>query len=72
MQRIRTVRILAFAALGVKHAIYLRGFPNAPISGVRISNCTFNNAAEPNVMENVQGLKLTAVKRNGELLTAGN
>ena len=52
-----------------KRAIYLRGFPNAPIIGVRVSNCTFSNAAEPNVVENVRGLKLESVKRNGKVLS---
>ena len=52
-----------------KYALYLRGFKNAPITGVRLSNCTFNNVAQPNVIENVEGLELTGVKRNGQPMT---
>jgi hypothetical protein len=39
-----------------KYALYLRGFKNAPITGVRIVNCKFDNAAQANVIENVEGL----------------
>src|SRR5579872_3085782 len=52
-----------------KNAVPLRGFKNAPITGVRIVNCTFNNVAQPDVVENVEGLQLEGVKRNGQLLT---
>jgi polygalacturonase len=40
-----------------KHALYLRGFKNAPITGVRIVNCKFENVAQGNVIENVEGLE---------------
>jgi polygalacturonase len=52
-----------------KYALYLRGFPNAPITGVRLIDCTFNNVAQPNVIENVGGLELDGVKRNGHPMT---
>jgi polygalacturonase len=49
-----------------KYVLTLRGFKNAPITGVRLVNCTFNNVALPNVIENVHGLQLEGVKRNGQ------
>jgi polygalacturonase len=49
-----------------KRALYFRGFKNAPITGVRIANCTFNNVSEPNVVENVEGLMVDEVKINGK------
>ena len=48
-----------------KHAIYLRGFPDAPITGVRIIDCAFRSAAEPDVIENATGVKYEGVRRNG-------
>jgi polygalacturonase len=51
-----------------KYALYLRGYPNAPISGVRVEHCTFNNVAQPDVIENVAGLELVDDKRNGEVM----
>jgi hypothetical protein len=52
-----------------KRAVYLRGYENAPVSGVRIAHCTFNNVAENDVIENVKGLELDDVKRNGKEMT---
>jgi polygalacturonase len=49
-----------------KRALYLRGYPDAPLSGVRIAHCSFNNVAENDVIENVKGLDLQDVKRNGK------
>jgi len=40
-----------------KHGLTLRGFPNAPITGVRLVNCKFENVAQPDVIENVKGLE---------------
>jgi len=48
-----------------KRAVYLRGYPDAPLSGVRIARCSFNNVAENDVIENVKDLQLEGVKRNG-------
>lgn len=52
-----------------KNAITLRGFKNAPIKQVRIANCTFDNVAKSDIVENVEGLQLENVKRNGRTMT---
>lgn len=49
------------------HALLLRGFKAAPISGVRLENCTFDGVAKPDVLENVTGVELKNVRINGEL-----
>jgi polygalacturonase len=49
-----------------KRAVYLRGYENAPVSGVRIAHCTFDNVKENDVIENVKDLQLDDVKRNGK------
>jgi polygalacturonase len=54
-----------------KYAVYLRGYPEAKISGVRIAHCTFNNVAQADVIENVAGLELIDDKRNGEPMKVG-
>ncbi len=54
-----------------KYAVYLRGYPDAKISGVRIAHCTFNNVAQPDVIENVSGLELVDDKRNGQPMKVG-
>lgn len=49
------------------YALYLRGFPNAPINDVRVIDCTFNNVAKRDVIEHVNGLSLQHVTVNGAL-----
>jgi polygalacturonase len=51
-----------------KYALYLRGYASTPIRDVRLEACTFDNVAQPDVIENVEGLRLTAVKVNGSLI----
>jgi len=48
----------------------LRGFKNAPISNIRLKNCTFENAAKIAVSENVTGLTLEKVTVNGKPVSA--
>ena len=50
-----------------QHALLLRGFKNAPISGVRIQDCTFDGVAKADVLENVKGVELRNVRVNGTL-----
>ena len=52
-----------------RRAVYLRGYPDAPVSGVRIAHCTFNNVAENDVIENVKDLQLDDDERNGKEMT---
>jgi polygalacturonase len=52
-----------------KRAVYLRGYENAPVSGVRIAHCSFGNVAQDDVIENVKDLQLDDVKRNGKEMT---
>jgi hypothetical protein len=55
-----------------KYGVFLRGFENAPISGVHIADCRFNNAAQGNFFGNVQSVRLDNVFVNGRLLTEGD
>ena len=50
-----------------QHALLLRGFKNAPISGVRIENCTFDGVEKDDVLENVKGVELRNVRVNGKV-----
>jgi polygalacturonase len=40
-----------------KYGVTLKGFENAPITGVRLVHCKFENAANPDVIENVKDLQ---------------
>jgi len=63
---VRNVDIRSLTVDKTKYALYLRGFKNAPIEDVRLTNCTFENAASPNVIENVKDLLLRNVRINGK------
>jgi polygalacturonase len=41
------------------YGLYLRGFPNAPITDIRVLDCRFEHVASGNVIEHVIGLDLT-------------
>jgi polygalacturonase len=65
---VRNVELRHISSNKSKHAIYLRGFPNAPIRNVSLEHCYFDNVAMPNVIENVRGLRLSEVKVNGKAI----
>jgi polygalacturonase len=67
------VRDVEVVNLGVKkcaNAWSLRGFKNAPVTNIRLKNCTFENAAKAAVTENVTGLTLENVTVNGKKVSA--
>jgi polygalacturonase len=65
---VRNVDVRSLNLSKAKYALYLRGFKNAPIQDVRISDSNFENVASPNVIENVQSLSLSNVRINGKLV----
>ncbi len=48
-----------------KYALQVRGFKNAPIRDLRLTDCKFDNIADGNVIEHVEGLACSNVKING-------
>ena len=52
-----------------KHVADVQGLTNAPIFNLRLTNCTFENASDPSIVRNVQGLTLDNVKVNGNVIT---
>lgn len=51
-----------------KYGLYLRGYKNAPIRGLTVSDCNFENAGKDNLLENVEAVKMTRVTVNGKTL----
>jgi len=64
----RNIDIQSLTVEKTKYALYMRGFKNAPIENVRLTDCTFANAVSPNVIENVKELSLHNVRINGKLV----
>jgi polygalacturonase len=48
-----------------QYAFLLRGYPHAPITGVRVSDCRFDGVEKPDVIESVTDLQLSNVLING-------
>jgi polygalacturonase len=48
-----------------KYAFLLRGFPESPITNVRVSDCVFDGVQSPDVLEGVRDLVLQNVRING-------
>lgn len=69
---VRDVDIRNLHVRQTKYPVYLRGLRNAPIENVRLTGCTFANAAQPNLVENVNSLVLRDVSVNGQLVKEKN
>ncbi|NUN70648.1 MAG: glycoside hydrolase family 28 protein [Bacteroidetes bacterium] len=66
----RTIVISDLTATKGRHALFVRGYARAPITGLVLTNCTFDGMEQPDVIEHVQGLRFENVRRNGRLLSA--
>jgi len=59
---VRNVELKNIESNKSKFAIWIRGYERSPAVNVNVENCTFNNVAEANVLENVRNLSLINVK----------
>jgi polygalacturonase len=63
---VRNVEMIGVTSRKSRYALYLRGYRHAPLRGIRLEHCSFDNVAEPDVIENVEGLTLNNVRVNGK------
>jgi polygalacturonase len=63
---VRNVEVNNVESNKSKYGIWIRAYDRSPATDVRIQNCTFNNVAEANVIENVKDLSLINVKINAK------
>jgi polygalacturonase len=64
---VRNIDVRNVTSRKSQHALLLRGFRNAPITGVRITDCTFDGVAREDILEHVTGLEQRNVRVNGRL-----
>ena len=50
-----------------QYALLLKGYKNAPIRDIRLKDCVFDGVAQPDVLENVEGLSFENVRVNGSI-----
>jgi polygalacturonase len=63
---VRNVGVRNVTSRKSNYSLLLRGYPHAPISDVRLTDCVFDNVAKPDVLENVKDVVLNNVKVNGK------
>jgi polygalacturonase len=66
----RDVELRGVTSQASKYALYIRGYENAEIADIRVLDCTFNNVANPNVIEHATDVVLRNVRMNGALVGA--
>jgi polygalacturonase len=64
---VRDIDVRTVTSRKSQYAFLLRGYPHAPITGVRVRDCRFDGVEKPDVIESVTGLELTNVVINGRL-----
>lgn len=65
MPTVRNVSVRDVTSQKSNYALYLRGFEKAPITDIRLENCTFENVARASVYEYAHDITLNNVKING-------
>ena len=63
---VRDVEVVNVKVRKCRSAIAIRGYKDAPVRDVRLRDCVFEQAAQPNVLENVEGLTFDKVSINGK------
>jgi hypothetical protein len=69
---VRKIHIENLQSNGGDYALYLRGYERSPVSNITISDSDFSGVADPTLLENVQGLRMTNVTINGESYDTGH
>ena len=65
---VRDIEVRNVTSKKSNYGLLLRGFARAPISNVRLRDCTFENVARMDLLENVRDIALTNVSINGTVL----
>lgn len=63
---VRNVELKNIESKRSKFGIWIKAYDRSPAINVHIENCTFNNVAKPNVIENVKDFSLIKVKVNSQ------
>lgn len=69
MPTVRNVSVRDVKSAKSNYALYLRGFEKAPITDIRVENCSFDNVARSSVYEYAHDVRLNNVRINGAVPT---
>jgi polygalacturonase len=67
---LRTVDVRDVTSRKSKYAFMIKGYARAPISDIRVTDCSFDGVEQPDVIEGMRDLVLTNVRVNGQVRTA--
>ena len=62
---VRDVDVRRVTSQKSRNALSLRGYAYAPVTSVHVTDCRFDNVAQPDVLEHVRDLTFTNVAVNG-------
>ncbi len=65
---VRDIEVRNVTSKKSTYGLLLRGYRSALISDVRVTNCTFDNVAKPDVIENVKDVRLSNARINGKTI----
>ncbi len=65
MPTVRNISVRDVTSQKSNYALYLRGFERAPITDIRLENCTFDNVARASVYEYAHNIALSNTRING-------
>ena len=63
---VRNVEMKNVESSKSQFGIWIRAYDRSPATNISVDHCTFNNVAEPNVLDNVRNLSLIDVHTNYE------
>ena len=66
---LRNVDVRDVTSRKSKYAFMIKGYARAPISDIRVTDCSFDGVEQPDVIEGMQDLVLTNVRINGKATT---
>jgi hypothetical protein len=69
---VRDIEVRNVTSQKSRNALSLRGYAYAPVTDVRLKDCSFDNVAQPDVLEHVKDLVLERVTVNGAVVGAGS
>ncbi|EHR61566.1 glycoside hydrolase family 28 protein [Saccharomonospora cyanea] len=69
---VRNIHIEDLRSDNGEYALYLRGYERSPVSNVTVTDSVFTGVEHPQLLENVQGLRMRNVTINGESHDTGH
>jgi polygalacturonase len=61
---LRNVQVRGVTCKKSMYGVWIRAYDRSPATDITLQECTFDNIAKPNVLENVRNLSLISVKMN--------